>query len=140
MAEIISEKGLSMTNWKDDLNKKEKELNLKKEVTNDVPTQTTTGVNNRNSDRGSRDVNLSNLRKKELSKNFRKGGRIMIPSKGLFSDYDAIDKEKIGAAEKVWKYIPKLIKTILNCRTNTVKIMDKFGIPREEIKKKEEVK
>ena len=55
----------------------------------------------------------------------------MIPSKGLFEDYTAIDKEEISAAEKVWKYIPKLIKVILNCRTNTVKIMDKLGIPRE---------
>jgi hypothetical protein len=64
----------------------------------------------------------------------------MIPSKGLFDDYAAIDKEQIGAAEKIWKYIPKLVKIILNCRTNTVKIMDKLQIPRDEIKKVEEGK
>lgn len=57
--------------------------------------------------------------------------KVMIPSKGLFDDYNAIDKENISAAEKVWKYIPKLLKVILNTRTNTVKLMDKMGIPRE---------
>jgi hypothetical protein len=57
--------------------------------------------------------------------------KLMVPSKGLFDDYNAIDKEDISVAEKVWKYIPKLLKVILNTRTNTVKIMDKLGIPRE---------
>lgn len=60
----------------------------------------------------------------------------MIPAKNLFDDYNAIDKENISAAEKVWKYIPKLLKIILNTRTNTVKIMDKLGIPRDTVEDK----
>jgi len=55
----------------------------------------------------------------------------VIPAKGIWDDFKAIDKEPISAAEKVWKYIPKLIKVILNCRTNTAKIMDKLGIPKD---------
>ena len=66
----------------------------------------------------------------EVTKDERRN-KVMIPSKGLFDDYNAIDKENISAAEKVWKYIPKLLKVILNTRTNTVKLMDKMGIPRE---------
>jgi hypothetical protein len=123
-----------MTNWKEELNKKQIELNIKKEVANDVRIETDSSLRDR-SDSGRRgNVDLPDLRKKEL-KNLTKGGRIMIPSKGLFDDYNAIDKEEIGTAEKVWKMIPKLIKIILNCRTNSVKIMDKLGVPRDEVKK-----
>jgi hypothetical protein len=131
-----------MTNWKDELNKKEKELNLQqKEVTNDLPTQTTIGVSDRDSDRGSRDVNLSDLRKKELNKNFRKGGRIMIPARGIWDDFKQIDADtKLTDYQKLSLKIEKVVKLVLNCRTNSVKIMDKLEIPREEIKKKEEVK
>lgn len=61
----------------------------------------------------------------------------MIPSKGLFDDYKKIDEEKISAAEKVWKYLPRLIKVVLNCRTNTMKIMEKLGVPKLEGKKED---
>ena len=67
----------------------------------------------------------------------------MIPAKGLWSDFDAIDKENISAADKVWKFMPKLLKVILNCRTNTTAVMDKLGIPRDdagkEIKPRENI-
>jgi len=125
-----------MNDWKEQLNQKEKELNLTKEVNNDVRTRSNSNVSsNRSNDSG---VFVSKERRKSINTVKEGGKTAMIPSKGLFEDYTAIDKEEISAAEKVWKYIPKLIKIILNCRTNTVKIMDKLGIPRDTAEKKEE--
>jgi hypothetical protein len=118
--------------WQEDLQKKANELNLRKEETNG-PIISSTHISNRNSSWRNGSVRLSESNR-EINKDERRN-KLMIPSKGLFTDYDAIDKENISAAEKVWKYIPKLIKVILNCRTNTVKIMDKLGIPRDEEKK-----
>jgi hypothetical protein len=124
-------------NWKEQLNQKEIELNLKKEETNVVPVKSISSVSSgSDSGRGSR-IHLQVSNRKEINQINKKEEKLMIPSKGLFDDYNAIDKESIDAAEKVWKMIPKLIKIILNCRTNTVKIMDKLGIPREELPKKE---
>ncbi len=129
-----------MSNWQKDLKKKAEELNIKEEK-NDVSVKTDSSLRSGSSSRWRRNVNLSNLRKEKVNKVYRKEETVkMIPSKGLFEDYNAIDKEQISAAEKVWKYIPKLIKIILNCRTNTVKIMDKLEIPRESIDRKKEQK
>ena len=61
----------------------------------------------------------------------------MIPASEAFKDYSEIDKEQITAAEKVWKFLPKLLKVVLNCRTNTSRVMEKLGIPKDEIKKEE---
>jgi len=61
----------------------------------------------------------------------------MIPAKDVFGDYNKIDKENISTTDKVWKFIPRLIKIILNTRTNTARIMDKLGIPRDTEANKE---
>jgi len=140
--------------WKDSLDKKAEELKIKKEESNEaksVSKDRSIGSRSNNSVSSSKDSpHSSNTIGSGSSSIFR--GRIpektrqinnvkereekfMIPSKGLFDDYNAIDKESIGAAEKVWKYLPKLIKVVLNCRTNTVKIMDAMKIPRDEGKK-----
>ena len=64
----------------------------------------------------------------------------MITAKGLFDDFAAIDKDVKYTTDyaRFSAKIEKLAKVVLNCRTNTVKVMDKLGIPREE--KKEDVK
>jgi len=116
----------------------EPELQKLKEEDN-VPIRRSSNSNSRNS-------NIHRIQiPKKTGQNIRKGEITMIPAKGLFDDYNAIDKENIPAAEKVWKYIPKLLKIILNCRTNTAKIMEKMGIeketiPTKEVKKEEVVK
>lgn len=145
-----------MSDWKKQLEDKVKELNIKEEINGQSSNRSVCT----NSDNSSRSINsISNdkdtpsssdivssrsrsvFRSKVSTKISEKGGEIkMIPSKGIFDDYNAIDKEQIPVADKVWKFIPKLIKVILNCRTNTVKIMDKLGIPRDDIKKEGEVK
>ena len=120
-------------NWKDRLSEIAKEFNLE-EVSDNVHTRSdsgrSSGISNR---RVSGDVHRSDiLETKSVKTDINtKGDRSMIPSKGLFDDYNIIDKEQIPVAEKVWKFIPKLLKLTLNTRTNTVKIMDKLGIPRE---------
>jgi hypothetical protein len=139
-----------MTNWQDDLLKKEHELNLR-EVKNgetadrnvssnhgdSVGSNSNSNICNKSSNSDNIIIGRSrNVLSRRVSKEINNRGKeetLMIPSKGLFDDYNAIDKENISVAEKVWKYIPKLLKVILNTRTNTVKIMDKLGIPRDTV-------
>jgi len=73
--------------------------------------------------------------------NLMKGGYVlMITAKGLFDDFAAIDKDVKYTTDyaRLSAKLEKLAKVVLNCRTNTVKVMDKLGIPREE--KKEDAK
>lgn len=60
----------------------------------------------------------------------------MITAKGLFDDFKAIDEDvKLSDIQKVGAKLEKIAKVVLNCRSNDVKIMDKLGVPREEVKK-----
>jgi len=62
----------------------------------------------------------------------------MITAKGLFDDFVEIDKDTtLTEYQKLSKKIEKLAKVVLNCRTNTVKVMDKLGVSRDVEEKKE---
>jgi hypothetical protein len=122
--------------WQEDLIKKEKELKLK-EVTNDGTSKGDSGICDRGNSGRRSNVNLSNIRKKEL-KNLRKGGIVMIPAKGIWDDFKAIDaNDKLNDYQKLSLKLEKIVKLVLNCRTNSVRLMDKMGIPRDEAKKEE---
>lgn len=60
-----------------------------------------------------------------------------ITAKGAFQDYEEINKEPIGVVEKVWKFIPKIVKLLLSIRSNQVKMMEKLGVPKDVKKEKE---
>ncbi|MFH0806052.1 MAG: hypothetical protein V1901_04205 [Patescibacteria group bacterium] len=62
----------------------------------------------------------------------------MITARGLYEDFKAIDANvELNDIQKIGAKIEKLAKVVLNCRTNSVAVMDKLGIPRETIKKEE---
>jgi hypothetical protein len=63
--------------------------------------------------------------------------KIMIPAKGVFDDLNKIKEGASPDVVKVVEALEKLAKIILNTRTNTVKIMDKLCIPRDEVKKEQ---
>lgn len=59
----------------------------------------------------------------------------MITAEGAKSDMEKLIAEAVEPSTKlILKGILVAIKVILTCRTNTVKIMDKLAIPRDEKK------
>jgi len=107
-----------MTNWKEDLEKKAIELNIKKEEKNGSSTQGNSRLRDRSSSGRGRDADLSNIRKEKL--NNVRGGELMISKEGALRDIDGIvskgeyidretkktitlnsDLEKLGAIVKV---------------------------------------
>ena len=130
-----------MNNWQDNLLKKSQELNLKKEDKNDVHIETNNNLSDRDSGGGRRDVNLSNIHK-EIIKVERRNIS-MISAEAAKGDFIKLTDEAksitalSAAVILILKGMLVLLKVILTTRTNTVKILDKLGIAREE--KKENV-
>ena len=148
-----------MKNWQKQLNEVESKLTRKEqqngnsEASRGVPVlrQLRSGRSNGNSVRndssntsnstGSKRSNVLSRPNTQEVITFKKGGfSLMITAKGLFDDFATIDKDVKYKTdyERLSAKLEKLAKVVLNCRTNTVKVMDKLGIPREE--KKEDVK
>jgi hypothetical protein len=132
-----------MSNWHDDLLKKAKELNITQEEKN-VSSRVNIRNNSGDSSRGSGSIRLpvSNGKVSEINKDVKltlKGGirNFMINAKGAFSDLDKLIAEAAkvttmaAATILILQGIRVAVKVILTARTNTVKIMDKLGIPRQ---------
>jgi hypothetical protein len=134
-----------MNNFQEKLNQIEQELNLKEE-SNDLPIKANNGICNGNFCGCGRNDNLPNIREKEINKVERRNIS-MISAEAAKGDIIKLTEEAkgvtaIGAATViVLRGILVLLKVLLTTRTNTVKLLDKLGIPREtQESKKEEPK
>jgi len=97
-------------------------------ITEEVKNVSIGGSNNNNSG----DSSVSRIQvSKENRTNLNKGG-VMITAEGAKTDVEKLIIEaKDENTKLVLKAILVVIKVILTCRTNTVRIMDKMGIERE---------
>ena len=69
---------------------------------------------------------------KEREQNLKRGEIVMITAEGAKSDVEKLIVEaKDENTKLVLKAILVMIKVILTCRTNTVRIMEKLGVERE---------
>ena len=103
-----------MKDWKEQLKKKARDLNLTKG-----------GIN---SDKRSHNIHTSKINKQ--NKIIGKGGEKMITSRGALDDYEAICKEEIDATAKLVKIFKIVIKLLLGIRTNQVGGVKKDRTPR----------
>jgi len=128
-----------MSNWKEQLNQISEKL--KKGEKNDSSTQGDSSFRDRSNSGRRGNVNLPDIRKKIINKNLTKGGKIMIPAQGIWDDFKKIDADdKLNDYQKLSLKLEKIVKVILNCRTNTTKIMTKLEIPLDTIEKQKEKK
>jgi hypothetical protein len=123
--------------------KEETDANAKGQLNSQVSRNTTRSSNGRGIHNEASDTSnasgswVRSMGSRRLSKETRtvnsdeRRNKVMIPARGIFQDYEDINKENIPTVDKIWKFLPKIVKIILNTRTNTVRLMDKAGIPRE---------
>jgi len=106
-----------MSDWKEELTEKEKELNIKKEEEN-VRTRIDSRSNSRNSIGRSRSIHLFE-RNKEINNITGKGGKGMITVEGALKDLEAIEKEANDTGAKaVVKALKVVVKFLSTMRTN----------------------
>jgi hypothetical protein len=106
-----------MSDWKKDLENKEKELNIKKEE-NYVRTRIDIGGNSRNSSGRISSIRVPE-RNKEINKVTGKGGKGMITVEGALKDLEAIEKEATDTGAKaVVKALKVVIKFLSTMRSN----------------------
>ena len=103
--------------WKEQLNNKEKELNIKKEETY-VRTRIDIRGNSGNSGRWISSIRVPK-RNKEINKITEKGGKGMITVEGALKDLEAIEQEATDAGAKaVVKALKVVVKFLSTMRSN----------------------
>jgi len=125
--------------WQDNLLKKSQELNLKKEESNG---QIISSVSVSNRDTFGRDGDVHSLTIHKKIIKVERRNTSMISAEAAKGDFIKLTDEAksitalSAAVILILKGMLVLLKVILTTRTNTVKILDKLGIAREEKKEK----
>ena len=105
-----------MTDWKEQLNQKEKELNLKEGGENNV--RTWSNSNDSSFSSNSNRLSLSKERRKDI-KFQEKGGKIMITVDAALKDLEVIEAEATDAgAKSVVKALKVIVKFLSTIRSN----------------------
>ena len=103
--------------WHEQLNKKEKELNITKEEKN-VCIRTDSGCNSGNSSRRIGSIRVPE-RNKKINNVAEKGGNRMITVEGALKDLEVIEKEAGDSGSKaVVKALKVLVKFLSTMRSN----------------------
>lgn len=105
-----------MNNWKEQLKIKEKELNLEGGELNDG-----SGVSSRSNNRSSSSIGsaVSSEKRKNINKDYKKGGIKMITVEGALKDLEAIEQEATDSgAKSVVKALKVMVKFLSTMRSN----------------------